>query len=81
MSAPLIGPRGRARPHVDLDLYAGHAGFVRDGRRQEIESDLWEQQRDLAGESDARVAAHLALAAARRASPTICSGVSSIAAR
>jgi hypothetical protein len=39
----------------------GTPGFVRDGRRQEIESDLWEQQRDLAGESDVRVAAHLVL--------------------
>ena len=34
---------------------------VRDGRRQEIESDLWEQQHDLAGEPDARVAAGIVL--------------------
>ncbi len=39
----------------------GTPGFVRDGRRREIESDLWEQQRDLAGESEARIAAHLIL--------------------
>jgi hypothetical protein len=39
----------------------GTPGFVREGRRREIESDLWEQQRDLAGESDAHVAAHLLL--------------------
>ena len=35
--------------------------FVRDGRRQEIESDLWEQQRDLAGAKDPRVAAEIML--------------------
>ena len=40
---------------------SGTPGFVREGRRQEIESDLWEQQRDLAGESDVRVAAHLVI--------------------
>ena len=39
----------------------GTPAFVRDGRRQEIESDLWEHQRDLAGESDARVAGHILL--------------------
>jgi hypothetical protein len=33
--------------------------LVGDGRRQEIESDLWEQQHDLAGESDARVAGQI----------------------
>jgi hypothetical protein len=39
----------------------GTPAFVRDGRRQEIESDLWEQQRDLAAETDARVAAQILL--------------------
>src|SRR5688500_7113869 len=37
----------------------GTPGFVRDGRRREIESDLWEQQRDLAGGSDVQIASHL----------------------
>ena len=39
----------------------GMPAFVRDGRRQEIESDLWEQQHDLAGETDARVAIQITL--------------------
>ena len=33
--------------------------FVREGRRQEIESDLWEQQHDPAGGSDGRIAAQI----------------------
>jgi hypothetical protein len=40
---------------------SGTPAFVRDGRRQEIESDLWEHQRDRAGESDAYVAGHILL--------------------
>jgi hypothetical protein len=33
--------------------------FVRDGRRQEIDSDLWEFRRDRRGDADARVAAQI----------------------
>jgi hypothetical protein len=57
--------------------------FVRDGRRQEIESDLWEQQHDLAGEPDARVAAEThewprkSCCGCWLASPTTSSGGSS----
>jgi hypothetical protein len=39
----------------------GTPAFVRDGRRHEIQSDLWEHERDRAGESDARVAGHIVL--------------------
>jgi hypothetical protein len=43
-------------------IYTHHTpAFVRDGRRQEIESDLWEYRRDHRGEPDARIAAHILL--------------------
>jgi hypothetical protein len=43
-------------------IYTHHTpAFVRDGRRQEIESDLWEYRRDHQGEPDARIAAHILL--------------------
>ena len=59
---------------------SGTPGFVREGRRQEIESDLWEQQRNLAGEPDVR-ARRTSSFGCSPVSPTICCGASSIAAR
>ena len=61
MSAPLT-TLATAAVRTWTWLYTrGTPVFVRDGRRQEIESDLWEQQHDLAGEPDARVAMDIML--------------------
>jgi hypothetical protein len=61
MSAPLTGVATALVRTWTWIYTCGTPVFVRDGRRREIESDLWEQQHDLAGDSDARVAAEIML--------------------